>query len=166
MIRNWTQYFESLVIPGLKLDEFVNGLEPAGKAHKNVLSIFFNTYENYVDLDDPIKHIFKVNDLTGDILNNGRVQFNAMIFGKQELDTVIKNNIVNLCMNEFYTNLPNNINIFGIDVKPVSFVNKDELRFSFEGCLDFNELKRIITSVSGYSFSGERDGYFIWRKNL
>jgi hypothetical protein len=166
MIRNWTQYFESLIIPGLKLDEFLNGLEPAGAAHKNVLAIFFNTYENYVDIDDPQKHIFKVNDLTGDILNNGRVQFSALIYGKQELETVVRNNIVNLSMNEFYSNLPNNINIFGIDIKPVSFIDKEALKFSFENLLTLDELERIITSVSGYSMVGEKDGYYIWRKNL
>lgn len=166
MIKTWNKYFESLVIPGLKLDEFVNGLEPAGNAHKNIVSIYFNTYENYVDVDDPQKHIFKVNDLTGDILNNGRVQFSAMIFGKKELEGVIRNNIVNLSMNEFYSNLPNSLNIFGIDLKPISFINKEDLKFSFENLLTIEELQRIITSVSGYSFSGERDGYYIWRKNI
>lgn len=166
MVKNWSKYFESLVIPGLKLEDFVGGVEPAGKAHKNILSIFFNTYENYVDIDDPQKHIFKVNDLTGDILNNGRVQFNAIVFGKQELESVVRNNIVNLAMNEFYNNLPNNINIFGIDIKPISFIHKDDLKFSFENLLTIDELKRILTAVSGYTFSGERDGYLIWRKNL
>lgn len=165
-MKTWTQYFESLIIPGLKLDEFLNGIEPAGKIHKNILSIFFNTYENYVDIDDALKHIFKINDLTGDILNNGRVQFNAMVFGKQELEIVVRNNIVNLSMNEFYSNLPNNINIFGIDIKPISFIHKDDLKFSFENLLTIDELKRIITSVSGYSSVGEKDGYYIWRKNL
>lgn len=165
-IKNWSKYFESLVIPGLQIGEFLNGLEPAGKAHKNILSIFFNTYENYVDLDDPQKHIFKVNDLTGDILGNGRVQFNAMVFGKQELETVVRNNIVNLAMIEFYNNLPNNINIYGIDIKPISFIHKDDLKFTFENMLTIDELKRIVTAVSGYTFSGERDGYYIWRKNL
>ena len=61
MIKNWNKYFESLIIPGLKLDEFLTGLQPAGKAHKNILSIYFNTYENYVDIDDVKKHIFKIN---------------------------------------------------------------------------------------------------------
>lgn len=166
MIKNWTKYFESLIIPGLSIDEFLGGLEPAGKVHKNILSIYFNTYENYVDIDDPQKHIFKINDLTGDILNNGRVQFRAMVFGKQELETIIRNNLVNKCMQEFYDNLPNNLNIFGIDIKPISFVHKDDLKFTFENLLTIDELKRIITAVSGFSFSGERDGYYIWRKNL
>lgn len=166
MLRTWNKFFESLMIPGLKLDEFVNGIDAAGKAHKNILSIFFNTYENYIDIDDPQKHIFKVNDLTGDVLGNGRVQFNAMVFGKQELEGVIRNNIVNLALNEFYSNLPNNLNIFGIDIKPISFIHKDDLKFSFENLLTIDELKRIITGVSSYIFSGERDGYFIWRKNI
>jgi hypothetical protein len=165
-MKTWNKYFESLIIPGLKIDEFVQGIEPAGKGHKNIISIHFNTYENYVDVDDAKKHIFKVNDLTGDILNNGRVQFNVMVFGRQELETVIRNNIVNISMNEFYSNLPNNINIFGVDIKPVSFINKTDLKFSFENLLTIEELQRIITSVSGYSVVGERDGYYMWRRNL
>ena len=166
MVKSWSKYFESLIIPGLRLDQFLGGLDPATKVHKNVLAMFFNTYENYVDMDNPQDHIFKINDLTGDILNNGRVQFNAMIFGQQELESVIRNNIVKLAMTEFYDNLPNMINIFGIEMKPVSFIHKDDLQVTFESLLTIDELKRIITAVSGYSAVGERDGYFIWRKNL
>lgn len=166
MIRTWNKYFESLIIPGIKIDDFLSGIEPAGKTHKNILSIFYNTYEDYVDIDDPQKHIFKINDLTGDILSNGRTQFNSMIFGKEELETTIRNNIVNKCMEEFYSNLPNNLNIYGIDIKPISFINKDDLKFTFENLLTIEELKRIITASSGYTFSGERDNYLIWRKNI
>lgn len=167
MIKNWVQYFESLTIPGLKIDDFVKGVQKANNQHKNILSAHFNTYEKYVDLTDPQKHIFKVNDLTGDILNNGRVQFNAMIFGKEELETIVRDNIVNLSMSEFYSNLPNQLNIFGVDIKPISFINKEDLKYSFENILTIDELKRIITSVSsGFFFVGERDGYYIWRKNL
>ena len=167
MIKDWGQYFESLVIPGIKIDEFIKGTQPAGKPQKNLLAVYFNTYENYVDLSDPEKHIFKVNDLTGDILNNGRVQFNVMIFGKDELETTIKSNIADLSIAEFYSNMPNQLNIFGVNIKPISFINKDDLKYSFENILTIEELKRIITSVSGgYFFVGERDGYYIWRKNM
>ena len=166
MMKTWNKYFESLIIPGLNIDEFIQGIHPANKGHKNIIALHFNTYENYVDVNDIKKHVFKVNDLTGDILNNGRVQFNAMVFGKQELEVIIRNNIVNISMNEFYTNLPNNINIFGVDIKPISFIDKEVLKFTFENILTNGELIRIITSVSGYNYSGERDGYYIWRKNL
>jgi len=167
MIKVWSQFFESLTIPGIKIDEFIAGVETASKQHKNVLAMFFNTYESYVDLSDPQKHIFKINDLTGDILNNGRIQFSAMIFGQEEMEKVIKNNIANLSMAEFYSNIPNQLNIFGVDIKPISFINKDDLKFSFENILTVKELVRIITSVSnGYFYVGEKDGYHIWRKNL
>ena len=166
MVKTWNKYFESLVIPQLKLDEFIVGLTPASKTQKSILSVYFNTFENYIDIDDPKKHIFKINDLTGDILNNGRVQFNAMIFSKLDLENVIRNNIVNLSMNEFYYNLPNNINIFGIDIKPISFINKDDLKFTFENMLTLEELERIITSTSGFNYLGEYNGFYIWRKNI
>ena len=67
-------------------------------------------------------------------------------------------------MNEFYSNLPNNINIFGIDIKPISFINKDDLKFTFGNILTIDELKKIITITSGYNYVGEKDGYFIWKK--
>lgn len=164
MIKSWNKFFESLTIPTLKIDELIQGIGSAGKSHKNILSMYFNTYENYIDIDDELKHTFKVNDLTGDIMNNGRVQFFAMIFGKDEIDRVIKNNIINISMNEFYSNLPNNINIFGIDIKPISFINKDDLKFTFGNILTIDELKKIITITSGYNYVGEKDGYFIWKK--
>jgi hypothetical protein len=164
-MRNWEQFFESIIIPGIKVDEFLNGIDKADDSLKNVIAGYFNTYEGYIDLEDEDNHIFKVNDLTGDILNNNRVAFTVMILGDEELDKKIKENIVLLSMQEFYSNLPNMLNIYGIDIKPVSFINKDDLEYTFENAITKEEILRIITSSSkGYKYEGEKDGFHLWSK--
>lgn len=163
-MKNWKQYFESIVIPGIKIDEFISGVKKASDSYKNVLAGFYNTYENYIDIQDYEKHIFKINDLTGDILNNNRVAFNVMIFEENQLDNVIKNNIVLLSIKEFYSNLPNMVNIYGIDIKPISYINKDDLEYTFKEVISKDEIIRILSQSSGYKYEGNKDGYYIWSK--
>jgi hypothetical protein len=111
-------------------------------------------------------HIYKVNDLTGDILNSGRVQFRVLILGKQEIEETVKNNISNLSISEFYTNLPNSLNIFGVNVKPLSFINKEDLKFTFDNILTIEEIAKIVTTISDFQYKGEKDGYYIWTKQI
>ena len=166
MVKNWKQFNESFNIPGVKIDEITVGLKPADKGHKSIITTYFNTFENYIDDEDLQKHIYKINDLTGDILNSGRVQFRVLILGKQEIEETVKNNISNLSMSEFYTNLPNSLNIYGVNLKPISFINKEDLKFTFDNILTIEELKKIITMISGFPFKGEKDGYFMWAKQV
>jgi len=166
MIKNWQQFNESFNIPGIKIGEITVGLKPADKGHKTIIASYFNTFENYIDEEDLVKHIYKVNDLTGDVLNSGRVQFRVLILGKQEIEETVKNNISNLSMSEFYTNLPDSLNIYGINVKPISFINKDDLKFTFDNVLTVESMTKIITQISDFQFKGEKDGYYIWTKQL
>lgn len=166
MVKNWKQFNESFNIPGIRLDEITVGLKEADKGHKTMIATYFNTFENYIDEEDAKKHLYKVNDLTGDILNSNRVQFRVLILGQQEIEETVKNNISNLSIAEFYSNLPNNLNIYGVNVKPISFINKEDLKYTFENILTIDELKKIITVISGFQFKGEKDGYYIWTKQL
>lgn len=163
-MRNWEQYFESIIIPGIKIDEFITDIAKADNGYKNVLASFYNTHEDYIDIEDAEKHIFKINDLTGDILNNNRVAFNVMVFEENQLEEKIKENITLLSMQEFYSNLPNMINIYGIDIKPISFINKEDLEYTIENAITIQETIRIISQSSGYQYEGEKDGYHIWSK--
>ena len=131
-----------------------------------MIATFFNTFENYIDVEDPVKHIFKVNDLTGDVLNSNRVQFRVLILGKQEIEETVRNNITNLSMIEFYDNLPDTLNIFGINMKPMSFLNKEDLKFTFNNALTVDEIIKIITMISGFQYKAEKDGYYMWTKQL
>ena len=166
MLKNWKQFNESFNIPGIRLDEITVGLKEADKGHKTMIATYFNTFENYIDEEDAKKHLYKVNDLTGDILNSNRVQFRVLILGQQEIEETVKNNISNLSIAEFYSNLPNNLNIYGVNIKPISFINKEDLKYTFENILTIDELKKIITVISGFQFKGGKDGYYIWTKQL
>lgn len=163
-MKNWEKYFESIVIPGIKIDEFITNIEKVNNGYKNILAAFYNTYENYIDIEDENKHIFKINDLTGDILNNNRVAFNAMVFEENQILDKIKENIVLLSMQEFYSNLPNMINIYGIDIKPISFINKEDLEYTFSETITKKDIIKIISQSSGYTYDGEKDGFHIWSK--
>jgi len=161
-MKNWEQYFESIVIPGIKVSEFLTEIEPADDSYKNIIASFFNTYEDYIDLEDSKNHIFKVNDLTGDILNNNRVAFNVMVLEENQMNEKIKENLVLLSMQELYSNLPNMLNIYGIDIKPISFINKEDLNYTFENMFTRQEIIRILSQSSNYKYEGEKDGFNIW----
>jgi hypothetical protein len=163
-MRNWENFFESIVIPGIKVDEFIIDIEKSNDSYKTILANYYNTFENYIDIVDNEKHIFKINDLTCDILNNNRVSFSVMVFEDNQLDGKIKENITLLSMQEFYSNIPNMINIYGIDIKPISFINKEDLEYTFNEAITKQETIRIITQSSGYKYDGEKDGYYIWSK--
>lgn len=166
MVKNWKQFNESFNIPGVRIEEITVGLKPADKGHKAMIASYFNTFENYIDDEDPQKHIYKINDLTGDILNSGRVQFRVLILGKQEIEETVKNNICNLSISEFYQSLPTTLNIYGINLKPISFINKEDLKETFDGMLVIDELVKIISMISNFQFKIEKDGYYMWTKKV
>jgi hypothetical protein len=166
MVKNWKQFNESFNIPGVRIEEITVGLKPADKGHKAMIASYFNTFENYIDDEDPQKHIYKINDLTGDVLNSGRVQFRVLILGKQEIEETVKNNICNLSISEFYQSLPTTLNIYGINLKPISFINKEDLKGTFDGMLVIDELVKIITMISNFQFKTEKEGYYIWTKKV
>ena len=85
-----------------------------------------------------------------------------MVFEENQLDGKIKENITLLSMREFYSNLPNMLNIYGIDVKPISFVSKEELEYTFNNAITTKEVVRILSQASGYKYEGSKDGYHIW----
>jgi hypothetical protein len=166
MVKNWKQFNESFNIPGVRIEEITVGLKPADKGHKAMIASYFNTFENYIDDEDPQKHIYKINDLTGDVLNSGRVQFRVLILGKQEIEETVKNNICNLSISEFYQSLPTTLNIYGINLKPISFINKEDLKGTFDGMLVIDELVKIITMISNFQFKTEKEGYYMWTKKV
>jgi hypothetical protein len=163
-MKNWNKYLESLIIPGVKIDNFLTGIEIASDNYKNILSNYYNTLPEYIDIDDKDKHIFKVNDIKGNILKNNRVVFTVMIFTTNDLENTIKENIVLSALQEFYSNLPNMVNIYGINIKPLSFINKDELKYTINNSLTINEIIRIFNQLSDYKYDGNIDGYHIWSK--
>ena len=166
-IKSLNEFFNSeklneVKLPTMKLDEIIDDVKHVNNnTLKRVLVSYFKTYDDYIDLTDKKKHLFKVHDMVGDIMNNNRVSFDVCIFDKDDLSR-IKTNLVDFAIGEFHNELPNSLNIFGIDMKPSSFVNKEELKTVFDGIFINEEIVKIITGILGYNFDGQFNDFFIW----
>ncbi len=105
--------------------------------------------------------MFKVNDLSGDILNSERVVFKSIIFDKNDVEN-IKENIVTFALSEFYSDIPDMIDIFGIKTKPITFIDKDAVKITFEQIITFDQTLTIISELSKFTYEGELNGFYIW----
>lgn len=163
------KFFESNIeklyevkLPIMKLDEIIDDVTLINdNTLKRVLVSYYKTYDDYIDLIDKKKHLFKVHDMIGDIMNNNRVSFDVCIFDKQDLNR-IKINLVDFAIGEFHNELPNSLNIFGIDMKPSSFINKEELKSVFEGVFTLEEIINIISSILGYKYDGKFNDFYLF----
>lgn len=172
-IENFDKFFENKIqkifevnLPVMKMEEILDNVTQVNNdTLKRVLVTYFKTYDDYIDLSDKKKHIFKVHDMVGDIMNNNRISFDVCIFEKGDIDR-IKENLVDFAVGEFYNSLPNSLNIFGIDMKPTSFINKEELKSVFEGIFVHEEIVKIITNILNYKFEKQFNDFFIWTNKV
>lgn len=162
-IKKYTEFdqINEFKIPNVKLEEFLYNIKFASKSHTNALLSHYNTFDQYVDLIDKKKHLFKVNDLSGDILNSERVVFKSIIFDKNDVEN-IKENIVTFALSDFYTDIPDMIDIFGIQLKPMSFIDKNAVKNTFEMIITFDQAITIISELSKFTYEGEINGFYIW----
>jgi len=160
--ESFSQKLYEIKLPVIKLDEIIDDVTViTNDTLKRVLVTYYKTYDDYIDVTDKKKHLFKVHDMVGDILNNNRVSFDVCIFDKQDIER-IKNNLVDFAVGEFHKELPNSLNIFGIDVKPSSFINKEELKIVFDEVFVPEEVIKIIGDVLKWKFDGQIESFFIW----
>ena len=162
--KSFEQYFQlnEMKLPIMKLDEIIDDVTVVSNdTLKRVLVSYYKTYDDYIDCSDKKKHLFKVHDMVGDIMNNNRVSFDVCIFDKGDLER-IKVNLVDFAIGEFHTSLPTTVNIFGNEMKPSSFLNKDELKIVFEGMFTHEEIVKIITEILTWNFDGQFNDFYIW----
>jgi hypothetical protein len=151
-------------LPIMKFGEILDEVSKvSNKTLKTILVTHFKTYLEYIDLVDKNSHIFRINDMTGDVMNNNRMSFDAIIFDTADIQQ-IKTNIVNYSIGEFYTHLPQNIDVFGIEMTPTSFINKEELRIVFENFLMDQKVVDIISNITGFTFEKKFNDFYIWSK--
>ena len=163
--ESFSQKLYEIKLPVIKLDEIIDDVTViTNDTLKRVLVTYYKTYDDYIDVTDKKKHLFKVHDMVGDILNNNRVSFDVCIFDKGDIDR-IKTNLVDFAIGEFHKELPNSLNIFGIDVKPSSFINKEELKIVFDEVFVPEEVIKIIGNVLNWKFDGQIESFFIWSNN-
>jgi len=163
-ITKFTQYqmINEMKLPIMKLDEILDEVSKvSNKTLKTVLVTFFQTHLEYIDLTDKNKHIFRINDMSGDILNNNRASFDVIIFDKNDIQQ-IKMNIIDYSIGEFYTTLPEEVDVFGISMKPSSFINKEELKVVFEGQITDQVTIDVISNITNFNYLDQFNEFFIW----
>lgn len=151
----------NLQIPKMKLIEVLGGVDKASDNCKKMLITFFKTYDTYIDHIDKGQHLFRVNDMSGDILNTNRVAFGVYIFKKNDIET-IRQNIINVALSEYYTALPERLVVFGLELNTYSYVDKDALKITFDGAITTESTINIISEMTGYGYEGEHYDYSIW----
>lgn len=166
-ILKFNQYFSlnenKYYIPNVKLDEFLKNVEYAKGAHIKAIEAYYNTYEQYISIEDKKKHFFKVNDITGDILNNNRVVLKAYCFHDNDLD-VIKKNVIDYVMNSFYSELPENFNLFNINIPTVSYIDKTKLKEDLDENISKDTITKIISIVTKSEIKGVQNDFVIFEK--
>ena len=148
-------------IPNVKIEEFLYNIKLAGPKYARTLINYYKTYEQYVDLIDKKKHMYKLNDLSGDIMGTERAVFKCYIFDKEDIEN-IRENLITFALSDFYSELPDTLNVFGITVKPLSFIDKDGLKYSFQQTITFDTTLNVISTLSGMKYENEFTGYYIW----
>jgi len=163
-ITKFSQYnmINEMKVPVMNFEEILDEVSKiSNKTLKTVLVTFFKTYLEYIDLTDKNKHIFRINDMEGDVLNNHRVSFDVIIFDKIDIQQ-IKMNIIDYAIGEFYTTLPESVDVFGISMKPSSFINKEELKTVFEGQISDQVTIDTISNITNFKFIKQFNDFFIW----
>jgi Zn finger protein HypA/HybF involved in hydrogenase expression len=166
-VKTWDNFFTRLneaSITILKLEELVSGLDPVSMGYKKVLTHQFKTNIEYIDIIDKSKHQFRVNDIRGDIMNSNRVMFDVLIYNLSDL-THIQTNLVKACMEDFYRQIPENLDIFGIGLKPETYIDDHALEQHFKTHITLDETVKSIGSISGYKYEAKVDDYFIFTLN-
>lgn len=166
MIKNFDKFkmIKESTIPMIHFEEILNNVKAANKGHIAALSSQYKISDKYIDISSKTTHTFRVNDLTGDILGTSRVILNVICLHETDID-IIRQNLVKVAVEEFYKALPETLNIFSIDLRPSTFINRQELEFVFDGAVTKDEALRKISEINKTDYVGVRDGYHIWQEN-
>lgn len=148
-------------IPNVKLDEFFYNIKLAGPKYKKTLVDYYKSYDQYIDLMDKKKHQYKVNDISGDILGTERVVFKCFLFDKEDIEN-IRENLVTFALSEFYHDIPDSLDVFGIMMKPLSFIDKEAVKYSFQQTITFDTTLNVISTLGEMTYENEFNGYYIW----
>jgi len=162
-IQKYTEWNSILEfqIPNVKLDEFFYNIKIAGPKYTKMLVQYYKSYEQYVDLLDKKKHQYKINDMSGDILGTANVVIKCFIFDKEDIEN-IRENLVSFALADFYNNLPDSLDILGIKIKPLSFIDKEAAKYTFEQTITFDTTLNVISTLGEMTYENEFNGYYIW----
>jgi hypothetical protein len=158
------EILNEIKLPILKIDEILDGVSViSNNMLQRFLTNYYKTHLEYIDVVDKKKHIFKVNDISGDILDSTRVTFDVIVFQDTDL-SIIRDNIVRYAINEFYDQLPDMLDIFGIQIKPIGFIDKEGLKTTFNSTITIETAVEIISDITGFQYEEKYESFYVWTK--
>lgn len=164
-IKKYENFLFENTSENITFKEIFNGMGKSTPSHLQIAAGYFKIPDNYIDVENADKHILKVSDISGDILNSARVTFNAMIFDEVDMNA-IKKNIIDDTIAKMYILIPDKIEANGIVVNPLTIINKQELRNIINSIMVIDLLTAKISEISGYKFEKNYNGYFIFSKKF
>lgn len=163
-VKKFTDFDSKLIneikLPTMKIEELMDSVPLSKPAHKYILTYKFKIPNDYIDLVSKKNHHYKVNDMRGDILGNSRVVFDAYVYNIEDINR-IKENIIDFCITDFMNQLPENLNIFGVDIAPIYFVDKEELKATFKGVITDEKTINTISEILNFDVQKTED-FYIW----
>ena len=90
-----------------------------------------------------------------------RVVFKCFIFDKEDIEN-IRENLVSYALADFYSNIPDSLDTFGIQLKPLSFIDKESLKYTFQQTITFDTTLNVISNLGEMTYENEFNGYYIW----
>jgi hypothetical protein len=156
----WSPLNEFL-IPNVKLDEFLYNIKLTAPKYTKVLTNYHRTNVQNIEIVNKKQHEYKINDISGDILGTENKKFKCVIFDKEDVEN-IRENLVTYALSEFYREIPDSLDVFGINIKPLSFINKDNLKSTFQQNITFDTTLNIISTLGEMTYENEFNGYYIW----
>lgn len=165
-IAGFSEYCNSIInefkIPTKNINDVMDNVDSADDIkYKNKLALYFKTNTNFIDCVDAKKHHFQINDISGNIMNSDRVVIDAIIFERNDIE-IIHNNIIDYGINEFYMMLPTSIDVFGVSIKPSTFINRNELKKSLIKSIDPQVVIDFLSNITKLKFKDKFDTYFIF----
>ena len=164
--KTWDKFFDikhinEINIPLIKLDELLDNIDQADVTYKKAVSQKYKSYEQYIDLIDKKKHHFKVHDMSGDIMGTNAVTFDVLCFTDNDVD-IIHKNIIKYCIGDFFNQLPETLNIFGINMNPSSYINKQALDQTFNTTISIEQAINTISMITGFYYDKKIDTFNVW----
>lgn len=165
-VKKFKDYFNNIINENensglMNMDDIVDGITPLRKSHKQVISSKFNIPYDYIEIISKRKHQFKVHDMKGDVLGNARVSFDVYVFSDDDLQK-ITNNIEDYCVDEYCNRLPDTIDVIGIKLSPVAFIDKQKLKESVEKVITNKQTISIINQLTKIEYESKYGDFNIW----
>lgn len=155
---------ESVEYKDITPEYLFNNIEAEDNAEDiNILSTYFKTNKDYIEVLDTNYCVYAITDFKADILKNNRVKLNVLFLSIPQVDKM-RENIVNKILSGIYEQIPQKIEYMGILVNPYTVLDKVKIKEAIDEIVKKNIID-IISNVTKYSYIEKYDDrYHIWKK--